>query len=144
MPDIHCRAFRLTFLWGVIPTLVIYLPFLTKQVIGICFGPVVFIHNSYAQDESTLVHELEHCKQFWSQGLVIHFLRYCLSQSYRLSCEIEAYAAELIYTAQHLDDVSIQVASQTIGNAYKLGYAPEFIQSKMRHELRRRSLYITP
>jgi hypothetical protein len=133
-------GFRVDLLWGFAPTLTVYSKILPKTIIGICLGPVVVIQKHYKTDLGTLVHELEHCKQFWSRGLIVHFLRYCLSNQYRLRCEIEAYAAELIYRAKQLDEDAIAIASQTIAYAYRLNISEHFVKEKIRQELQVRLL----
>lgn len=138
MSDLYFRSVRITLVWGFIPTIVFYLPFLTNNIIGVCLGPVVLVHKTHSEDFSTLAHELEHCKQFWARGLVIHFLRYSFSKNYRLRSEVEAYAAELIYSEKHLDEDAISIAGQTIAQAYRLHACPEVIKQKMHQELEKR------
>jgi hypothetical protein len=46
-------------------------------------------------DVGIVRHELEHVRQFWTRGLLIHPLRYRFSESYRLKCEVEAYKEQL-------------------------------------------------
>jgi hypothetical protein len=133
-------CFRIDFLWGFAPTLTIYSKILPGSIIGICLGPIVIIQKQYITDKGTLVHELEHCKQFWSRGLGLHFLRYCLSRQYRLRCEIEAYAAELIHCAQQSNESAITQASRTIAYAYRLNLCEHFVKEKMRCELQARLL----
>ena len=82
-------------LGGFLPVPVIAVPRLPGRLVGVCLGPFVLLAREYANDWPTVVHELEHCKQFWRGGLIIHFARYYLSRSYRLKAELEAYRAEL-------------------------------------------------
>ena len=86
---------RIYSLGGLVPVPVFTVKRLPGRLIGVCMGPFVLIHGDYADDWPTVVHELEHCKQFWRGGLVIHFARYYLSRRYRLRSELAAYRAEL-------------------------------------------------
>jgi hypothetical protein len=86
---------RIHSIWRVIPVPVIVLRRLPGRVIGISLGPVVLLQHGYHDDWPTLVHELEHCKQFWRGGTLIHLLRYLVDPKYRLRTEVEAYRAEL-------------------------------------------------
>lgn len=86
---------RIYSLGGLVPVPVISVRRLPGRLVGICMGPFVIVARDYANDWPTVVHELEHCKQFWRGGLVIHFARYYLSRRYRLHSELQAYRAEL-------------------------------------------------
>ncbi len=91
-----------------------------KTLIGICLGPLVVIRTSALADHPTLVHELEHCKQFWRGGLVVHFLRYLLSHDYRLRAEVEAFAAEVIACEEHERPSRIQESARALALCYRL------------------------
>lgn len=77
------------------PVPVFAVPRLPGRLVGVCMGPFIVLTKDYANDWPTVVHELEHCKQFWRGGLIIHFARYYLSRRYRLRSELDAYRAEL-------------------------------------------------
>lgn len=82
-------------IWRAVPVPVLIVPHLPGRLVGVCLGPAVLVRADYGDDWPTIVHELEHCKQFWRGGIVVHFLRYYLSRSYRLAAEVQAFRAEL-------------------------------------------------
>ena len=82
-------------IWRAIPVPVLIVPNLPGRPVGICLGPAVLVRHDYGDDWPTIVHELEHCKQFWRGGAIVHFLRYYLSRAYRLKAELQAFCAEL-------------------------------------------------
>lgn len=86
---------RLYSLGGMLPVPLIAVPKLPGRLVGICLGPIIVVAKDYANDWPTVVHELEHCKQFWRGGLIVHFVRYYVSRQYRLDSELAAYRAEL-------------------------------------------------
>ena len=73
------------------PVLIVVVPTLPGRLLGLSMGPIVVLEDSVAQDLGTLEHELVHTKQFWRNGLVLHFLRYWMSRNYRLAMELEAF-----------------------------------------------------
>lgn len=107
-------------LGGVLPVPVIAVPRLPGRLVGICMGPFVVLAKDYANDWPTVVHELEHCKQFWRGGLLIHFARYYFSRKYRLRAELDAYRAELdacteVQRPSRLDD-----SARALSSGYQL------------------------
>lgn len=82
-------------IWRVLPVPVLIVRRLPARAIGISLGPVILLRRGYEHDWPTLVHELEHCKQFWRGGAVLHLVRYLADPRYRLRAEIAAYRAEL-------------------------------------------------
>jgi len=86
---------RLHSIWRIVPVPVLVVRRLPGRIVGLCMGPFVLLRVDYADDWPTVVHELEHCKQFWRGGAVIHLYRYLSNPAYRLRAEIEAYQAEL-------------------------------------------------
>jgi len=92
---ISAMKLRIHSIWRVVPVPVLIVRRLPGRIIGISLGPIVLLQDSYQDDWPTLVHELEHCKQFWRGGAVIHLLRYLADPRYRLRAEIAAYRAEL-------------------------------------------------
>lgn len=93
---------------------------LPGRLVGICLGPFVVVARDYANDWPTVVHELEHCKQFWRGGLVIHFLRYYLSRPYRLRAELEAYRAELDACQPIERAVRLDESARALATGYQL------------------------
>lgn len=75
--------------------------FIPEGAAGCCrvfLIPFVFIRPKYRDDLGLLAHELCHEDQAWSYGFPpIHALRYALSKSYRLACEVEAYREQALY-----------------------------------------------
>ena len=60
--------------------------------------PFIFIRKKYRDDIGLHAHEAMHSKQAWRHILPpIHAIRYALSKSYRLKCEVEAYREQLKY-----------------------------------------------
>lgn len=107
---------RIYSLGGFLPVPVFAVPRLPGRLVGVCMGPFILLTKDYANDWPTVVHELEHCKQFWRGGLIIHFARYYLSRRYRLRSELDAYRAELDAChpgerADRLDDSARALAS---------------------------------
>jgi hypothetical protein len=114
---------RVTFerLWRVLPVPVLAVHRLPGRLIGLSMGLFIVLRSDHADDRPTLVHELEHCKQFWRGGAVIHMLRYYASRDYRLRVELEAFRAELdaCTAAEHgprLDD-----AARALSSGYHVG-----------------------
>jgi hypothetical protein len=84
-------------------------------------GLFIVVRRDYLADRPTIVHELEHCKQFWRGGIVLHMLRYYASRSYRLRVEVEAFRAELAACppatlAERIDD-----AARALSGGYHVG-----------------------
>ncbi len=77
------------------PTLVVSMPWLPGTLLGVCLGPVVLLHRRLMDDAPSIEHELVHSRQFWRNGVVLHFLRYWLQPTYRQAMEVEAFSAEL-------------------------------------------------
>ncbi len=108
---------------GWLPVPFIGMTRMPKTLIGVCLGPLVVIRASALTDYPTLVHELEHCKQFWRGGLIVHFLRYMLSQEYRLKAETQAFAAEVMACEEHERPARIQESARALALCYRLRIA---------------------
>ena len=68
--------------------------FMPKRFAGYTVGPLIFIRPSHRDDVGLLAHERVHVRQ-WLRSLgLLHSLRYLLSDSYKLACEVEAYQAQ--------------------------------------------------
>ena len=63
---------------------------------GRTIGPFIFIHPKYQRDAGLLVHQKVHQLQ-WIRTLGLHSILYPIVPPYRLSCEVEAYRAQLRY-----------------------------------------------
>lgn len=83
-------------IWRAVPVPVLIVSRLPGRLVGVCLGPAVLVRHDYGDDWPTIVHELEHCKQFWRGGVLVHFVRYYVSRRYRLQAELEAFRAELL------------------------------------------------
>jgi hypothetical protein len=99
---------------------IIFTRWLPKKIIGVSLGFFVLIDRRYAHDEPTIVHELIHCQQFWRGGLLVHFLRYWLSSSYRQSSEVEAFRAELALVSQETYAARLLANAESLATAYRL------------------------
>ncbi len=96
---------------------------LPGSLIGLSLGVAILVRRDYAYDLPTLMHELEHCKQFWQRGLFVHWFKYALNRGYRLRAELEAFSAELracppALLAQRLDD-----AARALALGYRIGHS---------------------
>jgi hypothetical protein len=111
---------RIYSLGGVVPVPVITVKRLPGRLIGICLGPFVLIHGDYADDWPTVVHELEHCKQFWRGGMVVHFALYYMSRAYRLRCELAAFRAELDACAPSERGSRLDDSARALATGYRL------------------------
>ena len=106
-----------------LPALVIVLPWLPGSILGISMGPAILLHDEVADDAPTLVHELVHSRQFWNNGLVVHFLRYWLSRPYRQAMEVEAFQAELRCREGHEYEDCLDAAARALAHRYGLKIA---------------------
>lgn len=89
-------VFKVRKLKGVpLPILLLSFSWLPGKIVGLSLGFAVLIDPRYFDDEPTIRHELIHCRQFWQNGMALHFLRYWLSEAYRLNAEVEAFREEL-------------------------------------------------
>lgn len=68
----------------------IFPPILNFFGIGTC---TIIIRAKYVEDKGILNHELKHAEQF--KNNMFHSLRYKYNRRYRLTCELEAYAAQI-------------------------------------------------
>ncbi len=100
---------------------VIVLRSLPRRYAGMSAGFFVLLRRDVAGVWPTLVHELEHCRQFWHGGLVVHGLRYWLSRTYRLECELAAYAVELQACAPPQRAARLDDAARALATGYRLG-----------------------
>lgn len=117
------KRFRLCRQAGSPPALILILSWLPGSILGISMGPLILLHDEVADDGPTLVHELVHSRQFWQNGLVVHFLRYWLSRSYRQAMEVEAFQAELRCRAAHEYEACLDAAARALAHRYSLKIA---------------------
>jgi hypothetical protein len=112
---------RIERLWRMVPVPIVSIDRMPGRLIGLSLGLLIVIRSDHAADRPTIVHELEHCKQFWKGGLLVHMLRYWSSRGYRLRAELEAFRAELAACdgaerAERLDD-----AARSLATGYHVG-----------------------
>jgi hypothetical protein len=112
---------RLHTIWRIVPVPVLILRRLPGRIVGLSLGPVVLLRDDHHGDWPTLVHELEHCKQFWRGGALVHLVRYLASPSYRLRAELEAYQAELAACPPTERRVRLYDSAHALANGYGLG-----------------------
>lgn len=105
-----------------LPVPVLALDRMPGRLIGLSLGAFVIVRTDYAGDRPTIVHELEHCKQFWRGGLVIHMVRYYTSQRYRLRTELEAFRAELAACSDALFEQRLEESVRVLSSCYQIGH----------------------
>jgi hypothetical protein len=108
-------------LWRVLPVPVIALDRLPGRLVGLSMGVFVVVRTDHAADRPTIVHELEHCKQFWRGGAVVHMLRYYASRAYRLRVEVEAFRAELDACGPEERAPRLDDAARALASGYHVG-----------------------
>jgi hypothetical protein len=104
-----------------LPVPVITLDRLPGRLIGLSMGVFVLIRSDFAADRPTIVHELEHCRQFWRGGLILHMARYYLSQRYRLRAEVEAFRAELDACCDLSRQGRLEESARVLAACYEIG-----------------------
>jgi hypothetical protein len=111
---------RVFTIWRFLPVPVLVVPRLPGRLVGVCLGPAVLLREDYADDWPTVVHELEHCKQFWRGGAMLHFLRYTFSRGYRLDAELQAFRAELDACEDEQRRERLDDAARALATGYRL------------------------
>lgn len=105
-----------------LPVPVLALDRMPGRLIGLSLGAFVIVRTDYADDHPTIVHELEHCKQFWRGGLVVHMVRYYTSQHYRLRTELEAFRAELAACSEEVREQRLEESVRVLSSCYQIGH----------------------
>lgn len=108
-------------LWKVVPVPVVSLDRMPGRLVGLSMGVFIVVRSDYLADRPTIVHELEHCKQFWRGGIVLHMLRYYASRAYRLRVEVEAFRAELAACPPWLVQDRLDDAARALSGGYHVG-----------------------
>jgi hypothetical protein len=93
---------------------------LPGRIVGLSLGVAILLDPRYFYDEPTIRHELIHCRQFWRNGLILHFLRYWLSKSYRLHAEVEAFREELAYINESAYESQLGAFATALSESYGL------------------------
>lgn len=96
------------------------MPWLPGSLLGVCLGPVVLLHRRLMLDEPSIEHELTHSRQFWKNGLVLHFVRYWLQPSYRQAMEVEAFSTELRHRSLDEYPSCLEAAASSLSSRYGL------------------------
>ncbi|MCM5570199.1 hypothetical protein M6I34_06740 [Burkholderiaceae bacterium FT117] len=112
---------RVYAIWRVVPVPFVILPRLPGRIAGISLGMVVLLRREYGDDWPTVVHELEHCRQFWRGGTVLHLVRYLVDPRYRLRSEVGAYRAELAACLPSERRGRLYDSAHALANGYGLG-----------------------
>lgn len=107
--------------WYVVPVPLLVLDRMPGRLVGLSMGLFVILRRDYAHDRPTLVHELEHCKQFWRGGILLHMLRYYLSCAYRLKMELEAFRAEIEACPLAERPARLDDAARALASGYHIG-----------------------
>jgi len=115
--DMKCSIERLG-AW--LPVPVIALDRLPGRLIGLSMGMFVLVRSDFAADRPTIVHELEHCRQFWRGGLILHMAKYYLSRQYRLRAEVEAFRAELAACCPQSRQGRLEESARVLAACYEI------------------------
>jgi hypothetical protein len=91
-----------------------------KGSAGCARGPFIFIRPQYRHDKGLLEHEKVHVEQAIRGLFIIHALRYLLSDSYKLACEVEAYRVQLKHSPKNA-----LLFAQYIAHKYGLNISAE-------------------
>ncbi len=109
---------------------------LPGRLIGLSLGPLIVIEQASATDHPTLIHELEHSRQFWCGGLVLHFLRYWLSRQYRLEAELRAFTLELSHCSIKEQGIRLPLSAGALASGYSLELTADQCQSLLTERLK--------
>jgi hypothetical protein len=111
----------LTRIWRAIPVPILVLRRMPGRLVGLSMGLFVVVRADHAGDRPTIIHELEHCKQFWRGWGVLHMARYYLSRDYRLQAELEAFRAELDACGPRERQRRLEDAARALATGYHIG-----------------------
>lgn len=109
---------KITFVYGILPAIVIYTDRLKFWQAGAANAMIVRIRPHYKNDEGLLAHELEHVKQAYRGILIIHALLYLFAPKYRFWAEVQAYRKQLTLSADKKTD-SVKYA-RAISQKYRI------------------------
>lgn len=108
-------------LWKVLPVPIVAFDRMPHRLVGLSMGMFVVVRSDHLGDRPTIVHELEHCKQFWRGGALVHMVRYYLSRCYRLRMEVEAFRAELAACEPEDREARLDDAVRALASGYHVG-----------------------
>jgi hypothetical protein len=117
-------------LWKVLPVPVLAVERMPGRLIGLSMGLFVIIRSDFAADRPTVIHELEHCKQFWRGGAIVHMARYYLSRAYRLKVEVEAFRAEIAACEPQNAASRLDEAARALASGYRIERDTESQESR--------------
>jgi hypothetical protein len=128
-PALACRlltgtvTMKLTMsrIWRAVPVPILVVPRMPGRLVGLSMGMFVILRADHATDRATIVHELEHCKQFWRGWGVVHMWRYYFSRDYRLQAELEAFRAELDACGPIERSGRLEEAARALATGYHIG-----------------------
>jgi hypothetical protein len=108
-------------LWRVLPVPIVVMPRMPGRLVGLSLGMFIVLRADHASDRPTIVHELEHCKQFWRGWGLVHMLRYYFSRDYRLQAELQAFRAELEACGPLERPSRLEEATRALATGYRIG-----------------------
>ena len=112
------------------PVFIFYVNKIDKYDIthGASYGFWITIVKRYKDDKGLLAHELEHAKQFYLHGLIIHKYLYKFWKYYRFWCELKAYARQ--WKVSNGDEKLKDLFVLRIELCYNLNYSRSYIKEK--------------
>jgi hypothetical protein len=108
-------------IWRALPVPIVVMQRMPGRLVGLSMGMFIIVRADHATDGPTIVHELEHCKQFWRGWGVLHMLRYYFNRNYRLQAELEAFRAELAACSPAQRPSRLDDAARALATGYHIG-----------------------
>jgi hypothetical protein len=108
-------------IWRALPVPIVVMRRMPGRLVGLSMGMFIIVRADHATDRPTIVHELEHCKQFWRGWGVLHMVRYYFNRDYRLQSELEAFRAELAACAPADRPARLEEAARALATGYHIG-----------------------
>jgi hypothetical protein len=108
-------------IWRALPVPIVVMQRLPGRLVGLSMGMFIIVRADHAADRPTIIHELEHCKQFWRGWGVLHMLRYYFNRNYRLQAELEAFRAELAACSAAQHPTRLDEAARALATGYHIG-----------------------
>lgn len=128
---------RVYLIWRLLPVPFFVVPRLPGRIAGVSLGLLVVLRHDFCDDWPTVVHELEHCKQFWRGGAVLHLVRYLADPRYRLRSELSAYRAELAACRPGERQDRLYHSAHALANGYGLGIDSRTCRRLLEHRRQR-------
>ena len=111
-----------------LPVPVVVMDRMPGRLIGLSLGVFVVVRSDFATDRPTIVHELEHCRQFWKGGMVLHMVRYYISRDYRLKAELDAFRAEIEACSPLHRPLRLEESARVLATCYELDLDVDFFR----------------